>query len=88
MNDGPTDIEIKRAIEMIKSQWYFGMETYHEQASTVGYWHMQGRPDIIDTYIQKIEKVKKEDIQKFLKKYYTPQGLSQALMVPEAGQKK
>lgn len=81
--EGPTDIELKRAKEMIKSQWYFGKETFHDQASLLGYWNMQGNPEMIDRYIDGLAKVEKKDVIDFLKKYYEPQGMSQAILLPE-----
>ncbi len=81
--NGPTDQEIARAKQMTTSQWHFGIEKYHDQASLMAYWHMQGNPDMVQGYIAGINAVEKKDVQEFLKKYYRPQGLNQALLVPE-----
>lgn len=85
ITEGPSEAELKRVKEMTKSQWYFGKETSHEQATLFGYWQMQGNPGMAEKYIDGIEKVGKEDIINFLKKYFQPQGLSQAIIVPEIG---
>lgn len=82
MKEGPSEAEIKRAKETIRSQWYFGLETYHDQGATLGYWQMQGRPGMLDEYIGKLDAVKAKDVSAFLNKYYTPQGLSEATLIP------
>lgn len=88
MTNGPSDAEIQRAKEMTKSQWAFGLETFHEQASLIGYWEMQKRPEMTDIYISCIEKITKEDVVNFLKKYYQPHGLSSAVLLPKKSGKK
>jgi len=81
--DGPTDTELKRAKEMAKSQWFFGKETPHDNASLIGFWYLQGNPAMVDRYLSGIEAVTKDDVVRFLKKYFRPQGLSQALLMPK-----
>ena len=83
MNDGPTDEEVARAKVMAKSQWFFGMETFHDQASTLAYWNLMERPELADGYIAGLEKVTKEDIKDFFNKYYRPYGLNQAILIPK-----
>lgn len=85
---GPTDDELKRAKESLRSQWYFGTETFNAQASNLGYWHMQGRPEMIDGYVNKIMKITKKDVTDFLKKHYKPYGLNQAVIVPKTANAK
>ncbi len=85
MKDGPTDAELIRAKEMTKSDWYFDKESYHEQGAAMGYWYMQGNPEMVDKYIENIEKVTKKEVVNFLRKYYEPQSLSYAMLVPEKG---
>ncbi len=81
MKYGPTDEEMDRAKIMTKSQWYFNLETIHDRASTLGYWNLIGRPDLADTYIENIEKVTKDDIVAFFKKYYGPNNINQAELI-------
>jgi len=80
---GPTDEELARAKIIIKTQWYQGLETIHDRASSMGYWYLLGRPELADTYINNIEKVTKKDVTDFLDKYYKPYGLNQAELVPK-----
>ncbi|MBN1621391.1 MAG: insulinase family protein [Endomicrobiales bacterium] len=80
---GPSAEELERAKQIIKSQWHFSNETFHDKASLFGYWYLQGYPRMIKTYISGIEKVRKDDIMKFIKKYYDPQGITFTLVTPE-----
>ena len=80
--NGPSQDELKRAKAILKSQWYFGRETCHERAATAGYWQTQGNPAMPDRYIQGIEKVTKEDVTAFMKKYYVPQKLNSSVIFP------
>ncbi|MCB4790928.1 MAG: insulinase family protein [Elusimicrobia bacterium] len=83
MESGPSDEEVKRAKEITKSQWYFDNETFHDKAALYAYWELQGIPDMPKKYIKNIDKVKKEDVAIFLKKYYKPQGMSYSIILPE-----
>jgi zinc protease len=81
--DGPSQEELNRAKQMIKSEWYFGNEVFHDKASLFAYWYLQGYPEMIGRYIKGIERVTVEDVKKFLAKYYGPYGLSLSVVVPE-----
>jgi predicted Zn-dependent peptidase len=83
----PSDEELKRAKEILKSQWYFGNETYHDLASLFGYWETQGNPAMIEKYIAGIESVTKNDVLDFFKKYYNSYGLSTSIIAPKNGTK-
>ena len=83
MKEGPNNGELKRAKQVIKSHWYFGNETYHDQAGDRAYWNLQGNPKLYENYISGISKVTKEDIVSFLNKFYKGQGLSYSVVHPE-----
>jgi predicted Zn-dependent peptidase len=83
MEKGPSDEELKRAKELIRSQWIFENETVHDKASLFGYWETLGCPEFYATYLSNIEKVTKKDVSDFFTKYYKPQGLNISLIVPE-----
>ena len=76
------DSEIKRAAEMTRSSWYFGQETYHGQASTVGYWALMERLDYVDTYIKNIDRVSEKSIRDFMKEHFN--GLTVTVVYPES----
>ncbi|MFC1501201.1 M16 family metallopeptidase [Elusimicrobiota bacterium] len=82
-NEGPSDAELSRAKEIIKTQWFFGLETFYDQASVLGYWNMQDYPEILDIYIESIDNIKKGQVQDFLKKYFDTQGLTYSLISPK-----
>ena len=83
MKNGPTDAELLRAKEMIKSEWYFDLESFHDQAAILAYWNLQGNPTQPDAYIGNINKVTKENVKDFLVKYYKDQLLTYALLAQE-----
>ncbi len=85
--EGPDPAELKRAKEIEKAQWFFGLETFHDQGAALGYWHLQGNPGMIDAYVQGIEKVTARDVQRFLDAYFEKQQLSEALLLPAAKSK-
>ena len=73
--------ELKKAREIVKSQWYFEFETYHQQAQTVGYWALMENLGFIKNYLKNINKVDSNLIKKFLKIYYT--GLTTTVVDPQ-----
>ncbi|MBN1823216.1 MAG: insulinase family protein [Endomicrobiales bacterium] len=81
--NGPTETELNRARAMAKSQWYVSQETCHEQGASQGYWHMQGRPEIAEKYLEKILNVEKKDIIGFFRKYYDKDFIYAALLEPK-----
>lgn len=80
--EGPTETELARALEMIRSQWYFDQETAHDKAATAGYWHLMGYPAMPSTYIEHLSSVTARDVVDFMHTFYTPQGLSRVSLVP------
>ncbi|OGS19279.1 MAG: hypothetical protein A2219_04465 [Elusimicrobia bacterium RIFOXYA2_FULL_50_26] len=81
-DEGPTEEELRRAKTALESQWYFGKETFHDQASLYAYWHMQGNPSMVERYIEGTERVTAGDVKNFLKKYFTGKGFNQAILAP------
>ena len=67
--DGPTDDELLRAREVIKTQWLLGLEKAHDQASIMGYWKLQDNLAILENYIKNISSVGKEDVKNFVSSY-------------------
>lgn len=81
--EGPTEEELEKIKINIKSDWLFGLQTFNEQATQLGYWKMQGHLDVFEHYLQNIEKVTIEDVKNFMKKYYSKQKLSKAVIFPK-----
>lgn len=80
--EGPTEAELARAKEVIRSQWYFDQETAHDKGATVGYWHLMKYPDMPSTYIANLSAVTAGDVTDFMRAFYTPQGLSRVSVIP------
>ena len=81
--EGPTDAELARAKQVIKSQWVMGNETYHDQAAQIGYWYLQGNPAILDHYIEIINSITASDVRAFMKDYCIQSKFNQAVLAPK-----
>lgn len=68
-NEGPTDLELTKAKNIILTRWYSNNETIHSIASTLAWWEMFVSLEELNSYIDNINKISKEDIKNFLKKY-------------------
>ena len=64
----------------IKSDWLFGMQTFNEQAGQYGYWKLYGHLDKFEKYLKNIDKVTIKDVKNFMKKYYSKERLSKAVI--------
>jgi zinc protease len=76
----------KKELEMAKikivNDWLFSNETYHDQASTIGYGLVLNNLDYVKNYVRNVSKVSVEDIKKFMN-LYLPQELSYIVLLPE-----
>ncbi len=81
--DGPTQEELDRVKINIKSDWLFGMQTFNEQAGQYGYWKLYGHLDKFEKYLKNIDKVTIKDVKDFMKKYYSKEKLSKAVIFPK-----
>jgi zinc protease len=82
-NEGPTKTELQKIKTNIKSSWLFGLQTFSEQASQLGYWQLQGYPEIFQNYLENIDKVTVTDVKKFMNKYYSKEKLSKVSICPK-----
>lgn len=81
--EGPSEEELKKIKINIKSDWLFGLQTFNEQAGQLGYWKMYDRVDVFENYLKNIEKVTVQDVKDFMKKYYSKEKLSKAVIFPK-----
>jgi zinc protease len=81
--NGPTEAELLRAKQVIKTQWVMGNETYHDQATQLAYWHLQGNPGMLERYLELTASVSGEDVRGFMKKYCAPARFNQAILSPK-----
>ncbi|WP_413853824.1 M16 family metallopeptidase [Candidatus Ruminimicrobium bovinum] len=78
--EGPTKQELEKAKINIKANWLFENQTVGNRALNIGFWHLMGHADYFDNYVKYIDKIKVEDIKKFMAKYYSKQKLSKAVI--------
>ncbi len=86
--DGITDAEFQKALNMIKSDFYFGLQSINGKASALGqaeilYGGYEKAFDRIDAFAA----VKKEQMIQAAKKYFTDANKTVGRLVPEGGAK-
>jgi len=81
--EGPSREELNKIKTNIKSDWLFGLQTFNEQAGQFGYWQLQENLPKFENYLKNIDKVTVEDVKKFMKKYYSQDRLSKAVIFPK-----
>jgi predicted Zn-dependent peptidase len=83
INNGVSEEELNRAKLAIKTNWIFSHETPYDVAEINGLWQLMGNPNFVTEYINKMEKIKVNDIIKFFKKYYSPAIISNVALLPK-----
>ncbi len=82
-DEGPAQQELDRVKINIKSDRLFDLQSFNELAGQMGYWKLYNRLDIFENYLENIEKVTAEDVKNFMKKYYSEEKLSKAVIFPK-----
>jgi predicted Zn-dependent peptidase len=67
--NGPTDKELEKAKQILLTRWYFNNETVHSKSATAAWWFLFKSLDELNSYIDNINKINKEDIKEFLTIY-------------------
>lgn len=67
--NGPTDKELGKAKQILLTRWYFNNETVHSKSATAAWWFLFKSLEELDSYIDNINKINKEDIKEFLTIY-------------------
>jgi zinc protease len=80
--NGFTVDEVERAKAQIRSSWLFGQETYHGQASQWGFYTALGAPEVLETYLAKLDRVTAADLGRALTKYSLGRPLSGVVVKP------
>jgi predicted Zn-dependent peptidase len=83
INKGIIEEELNRAKLLIKTDWSFFLETPFDVANMYGYWYLMANPKFITEYITKIRNLKCNDINKFFKKYYLREFVSNVTLLPK-----
>jgi len=81
--EGPTQEELEKIKTNIKADWLFGLQTVNDQANQLGYWQLFNHLELFNNYLSNIEKITIEDVKNFMKKYYSKQKLSRAVIFPK-----
>lgn len=68
-NEGPTDTELIKAKNIILTRWYKNNETVHSLASILAWWEMFVSLEELNSYIDRVNNISKEDVKNFFKKY-------------------
>ena len=79
----PSPQELKKAKLNIEADFIFRKETVQGQAQSLGYFEtVAGNLDFERRYVEKIQALTSQDIQKAAEKYFRPENLTLALLVP------
>lgn len=84
INNGISQEELRRAKLGIKTGWSFSLETPFDIAYNCGFWTILGRPEAMAEYMPKIEALSAEDIRNYFVKYYSPDKITTAAVLPKA----
>ncbi|MCL2799331.1 MAG: insulinase family protein [Endomicrobia bacterium] len=82
IKNGITEEELNRAKLAFKTSWNFSHETPFDIAYNVGYWTLMGRPEAADNYMLKIKALTAENVREFFAKYYSPDRITNAALLP------
>lgn len=77
----PTAEEITRAKNLIQTSWLQGYETFHNQASVLGSYALEGHLNRLKQYLPRILALKKQDLTRVIDRYFS-QDLSSAIVEP------
>ncbi|MDR3330771.1 MAG: insulinase family protein [Endomicrobium sp.] len=83
IDDGITKEELKRSKLVVKTDWYFSLETSFDIAELYGFWHLMGIPEFMIKFIKKIDVITIDDIRYFFKKHYLPEIISNVALLPK-----
>jgi zinc protease len=82
--DGFTAEELERAKAQLRSGWLFSQETYHGQASQWGFYTTLGHPELMGTYLQKLDRVTLQDLSDLLRDTFQNRELSGVILTPSS----
>ena len=77
----PTREEIRRAQNLIQTSWLQGYETFHNQASTIGSYALEGHLHRLKNYLPRILALGMPDLAKVIDRYFS-QNLCSAVVEP------
>jgi zinc protease len=81
-NEPPSEREIQKAKNQIESSFIMGQDSIYVQAMKYGMFEMLGDWRLIDTYIEGIRKVTREDVVEIAKKYFKEENRTVGILIP------
>jgi zinc protease len=85
---GITEQEFQKALNMIRSQFYFGLQTISGKANQLGAAEiMYGSFEELFTRMDKYTTVKREQVQEATKRYFTENNKTVGKLIPQGGAK-
>ena len=80
-----SDEELQKALNQLEANFVYGKDSVTDQAEQLGYFEAINSYRFIDTYMDKVRKVTKADIQRVAQKYLDTKNLTAATFEPEDG---
>ena len=74
--------ELQKAKNLEQSQFVFSQDSIFEEALQLGVWEMLGDYHLLDRYLEDIDKVTADDVQRVAKKYLVENNCSLGVLVP------
>ena len=82
-DSGVTEADVRRARRMFLADQLSGLTTTRGQASDVGSnWHSAGNADFTSHYLEAVDRVTPEQVQRVAREWLTPQGLTSVSINP------
>jgi len=76
----PARSELARAKNMIRNAWLQGFESYHQQASTLGLYALDGQLDRLKAYLPRISALGPDELAEVAERYLHARPLSSAVI--------
>jgi zinc protease len=79
----PSEREVQKAKNQVEADFIMGQDSLYVQARVIGMFEVLGGWELKDTYIEKIRKIRPEDVQRVARKYFTETNRTVGILVPE-----
>jgi zinc protease len=69
----PSERELRRARNLLRSRWLFDAESADGRAMTAAWWEALGRPDYVNRYLSRLETATPEAVSAAARRYLAPE---------------
>ncbi len=83
LETGISAASLRRAVKQARALFAYGIETVTQQASWLGYLETLNRPDLMSTYISRLEAVTQEDVLRAARAWFRPENRVVGIYTPE-----